>query len=85
MSDSQQQNHVLLRFVAVERKIASSSARDHKLPQAVFGRAPEQWVIGQNRHGFGDQVDGFQRSDRLGLQQKVHKPTEVGERPRCVD
>lgn len=51
----------------------------------MFGRAADQRVVFEYLHGFGDQVDGFDRCGRVDIDEKIHEPIEVGERLSGVD
>lgn len=51
----------------------------------MLGRAPDQGMVPQNLHGFGDEIDRFHPGNRLGLHEEIGESIEVSERPLGVD
>ncbi len=84
VTDGQNQDCIVLHFIAVKRDIAGSALRNNKFTQTGFSLSANQRVTGQNSDGFVDQVECFQ-SVHSSVDKKVADAFEVGERlPRIA-
>ena len=85
VSDCEDQNGILMAFVAVQSDMARTATRDKQFSQAVLSRSADQGVIGENVDGFRDQIYGLGGSGRVALNQEIRKAFECGERLLGID
>lgn len=79
MPNGEHQHGIALVLVAVQRNIASPATRNDQLPHAVLGGTTEQGVIPENLHSFRDQFSRLHCRSRLGFEEKIRQPSEIGE------
>src|SRR5471032_524096 len=79
VSNGEQQNGVVLRFVRVERDIAGAPLRNHEFAQASLRLPAYQGVAREDVNGFANQVQCFQCAG-AAFREKVADPFKVAER-----
>lgn len=80
MPNGKNQHGVMLLLVAVQSDVAGPPSRNDQLSHIVFGRVTDQRMMLDNLHGFRDQFDRLQGSNRLRLEEEISKPFKVSER-----
>ena len=81
MPNGEHQHGISLFLVAVQRDITSPATRNDQFPHVVLGGATEQGVIPENLHSFRDQFNRLhgRGRGRLGFEEKIRQPSEIGE------
>lgn len=85
MTNGEYQNHVAYFVVVVQREVSRSAARNDQFAHVLLGWAPDERMIPECLHGFGNQLGGRQCKGRFRFEKKVGKPFEVLERSPGVD
>ncbi len=77
VSDRQNQDRVVFRFLAIERYIACHSTGYDQLTNTVFHRANNQGVALQDGHRLSDQSHGLAGGQRISVDQKVSESIKI--------
>lgn len=85
MPYGEHKHRILLKRIAVQRNIARLAARNNELSEPLLCEAPDQGMILQDVDRFGDEIDRFQRSGGLSLQEEIRDPPEISKRSLRVD
>ena len=80
MSYGQNQNSIRTRLKAVEGDVAGTSSRYHQLMHSRLDRSPDQRMTRQQGHRLLDQTNCFRRSRRIGFDQEIGQPFQIGQR-----
>jgi hypothetical protein len=79
MADRKDQHGIPGFLEAVEGHIPGTPSGYHQLPQAIFHGPADQRMPPQEFDGFLDQSDRLGGGGRIGLDQEVGQPFEIGE------
>ena len=85
MADRKNQDDIPVFLKAVEGHIPGTPSGYNQLPQSMFRGPADQWMTPQEFDGFLDQSDRLFGRGRIGLDQKIGQPFEIGERPFRID
>lgn len=85
MPDAEYEDSVLLRLVAVQRKVTGLAAGYDQFSQPLLRKAPDERMISEDLNGFGDEIHRFQRGGGLGLQEEIGQSIKIRQRSHCID
>ena len=85
MADRKNQDGIPVFLKTVEGHIACTPSGYHQLPQSMFHGPADKWMAPQEFDGFLDQSNCLGGSRRIGLDQEVGQPFEIGKGSSRID
>ena len=80
MPDRKNQDGILIFLKAIKGNIARAASGYYQLSQAMLDRPTDQWMTDQQFNCFLDQSKRLCCRARIGFDQEISKPREIGER-----
>ena len=85
MADREHQDGIPAFLKTVEGHMACTPSGYHQLPQSMFHGPADKWMAPQEFDGFLDQSNCLGGSRRIGLDQEVGQPFEIGKGSSRID
>lgn len=85
MADRKNQDGIPVFLKAVEGHIPGTPSGYDQLPQSMSDGPADKWMAPQEFDGFLDQPNRLGGRGRVGLDQEVGQPFEIGERLSRID
>ena len=80
MPDRKNQDGILIFLEAIKGYIPRAASGYYQLTQALLDRPTDQWMTDQQCDGFLDQSQRLCCRTRIGFDQEISEPFEIGER-----
>ena len=80
MPDRKNQDSILIFLKAIKGDVARATSGYDQLSQAMLDRPADQWMTDQQFNCFLDQSKRLRCRTRVGFDQEISEPFEVGER-----